>query len=509
MEEIIDNDQYKSQRLADLQLVPNSYPHSFKTSTTLEKFRNQYEYLKSDEILESSVERIAGRIQTIRTAGSKLFFVVIESDGIFLQVLANAKFYADIESFQRDKRLLRRGDIIGVVGVPTRSSKGELSILPKIIQLLAPCLYNIPKDSANSLLDDGLRFEKRYLDFILHPEKRQIFKTRAKILSSIRKYLDDKDFIEVDTPIISTKLGGANAKPFVTYHNDFNREMYLRVAPELYLKQLVIGGLEKVYEMGKQFRNENSDKNHSPEFTSIEIYQAYADYTDMMKITEELLSQLVFKINGSYLLKYNIYDEKNNMTKEVLIDCTPPFKRLDLITDLEKMANFIFPKEILLNFATEDARHFLINVCSERNVKCSEPKTTARLLDKLVGQYLEPLCINPTFIMNHPQIMSPLAKYHHNNKFLTERFELFIYGTEYVNSYTELNDPHIQKTCFEKQAKDKELGDAEAQITDNDYIEALEYGLPPTGGLGIGIDRLIMLLTNQSMIKEVITFRSY
>ncbi len=501
METITNDNEYKTQRLTELATITNTYPHIFRCSITINTYRQLYDNLKTDEILHEYTEMLAGRIQTIRTAGSKLYFAVIESDGHTIQILANAKYYASLAQFTLDKKILRRGDIVGVTGHPTRSSKGELSILPQTVELLSPCLYSIPKETnhIHGLQDDGLRFAQRYLDFIIHPQNREIFKTRAKTLKFIRDYLDSQSFIEVETPILSTKLGGANAKPFITHHNDLNKEMYMRIAPELYLKQLIIGGFEKIYEIGKQFRNESLDTSHNTEFTSIELYQAYADYTDMMRITEDILSGIVLMLNKSYIIDF---DGKK-------IDFTPPFNRLDLIKDLEKMVDFTFPKEILADLSSENARQFLLNICLENNIHCAHPQTTPRLLDKLVGVYLEPLCINPTFIMNHPQIMSPLAKYHRENSILTERFELFINSREYANAYTELNNPHVQLDCFEKQSKDKAMGDAEAQLTDLDFVKALEYGLPPTGGLGIGIDRLIMLLTNQTAIKEVITFRPY
>ena len=483
---------YKNLRLLELESIKNLYPHSFRIIKTLENYRSCYHDLNNDETL-TNIEYVSGRIKAIRSSGCKLYFAVIESDGVQLQVLANAKYYDDKDEFALHKRILRRGDIIGAIGLPTRSSKGELSILPNSVVLLAPCLYSIPNTIENVFTDDGLRFKQRYLDFIIHPDHRQIFKIRALILRFIRRYLDDRDFIEVETPILSTKVGGANAKPFITHHNDLDKPMNMRIAPELYLKQLIIGGFERVYEIGKQFRNESIDASHNPEFTSIEMYQTYADYFDMIHTVEELLSSLIMSITGSYTVQYG----------SVKIDFIPPFKQLDLISSLQSLGGFTLPKDL----ESEEARQFLINTCQERNIICSDPKTIPRLLDKLVGVYIEPLCINPTFIINHPQIMSPLAKYHRENNSLTERFELFIGGREYANAYTELNDPRVQKSCFEGQAKDKSLGDTEAQINDDDFIKALEYGLPPTGGLGIGIDRLVMLLTNQSSIKEVITFQ--
>lgn len=497
---------YMMQRLDELQQIPEWYPHHFSVSMSLMEYKQKYDFLKPDEILFDVTESVAGRIQFIRTSGSKLYFADLESNEVTLQILSNVMYRENKAEFDMEKKIIKRGDVVGVIGYPTRSSKGELSIIPKKVILLAPCLHPIPKN-IDGLSDVGLRFQKRYLDLMLHHDKRKIFKTRSNIMKYIRNFLDDRDYIEVETPILSVKVGGANAKPFITHHNDFNKEMFMRIAPELYLKQLVIGGLERVYELGKQFRNEGIDQSHNPEFTSIELYQAYADYNDMMMMTEQFFSALVLKNNGSHILSYDLVNHTTGETKNVNIDFSPPFQKLDFIKDLQLHGKFEFPPEVISDLGNEMARQFLIKLCDERNINCADPKTTPRLLDKLVGTYLEPLCHNPTFIINHPQIMSPLAKYHRDDRNLTERFELFILGTEYANAYTELNDPRIQKICFEKQAMDKSMGDVEAQPTDNDFVTAMEHGLPPTGGLGIGIDRLIMLLTNQNSIKEVITFQ--
>jgi len=295
--------------------------------------------------------------------------------------------------------------------------------------------------------------------------------------------------------------GGASAKPFVTHHNELKLDMFMRVAPELYLKQLVIGGMNKVFEIGKNFRNEGIDLTHNPEFTAIEAYWAYADYEDVMKMTEDLISSLVLEVNGSYKLKYHP-DTKNFPTKEIEIDFSPPFRRVPMIETLEKTLNVKFPADL----NSDKANNFLRNLLQEKNISCTPPQTTARLLDKLVGEYIEPTLTNPGFIINHPQIMSPLAKWHRANPQLTERFELFVAGRELCNAYTELNDPVIQRELFLAQAKDRDAGDEEAQPIDEAFCTAIEFGLPPTGGWGMGIDRLCMYLTDQSNIKEVILF---
>ncbi|PON92219.1 Lysine-tRNA ligase, class II [Trema orientale] len=481
----MDPTQYLENRLASLALTKasgiNPYPHKFTVSMTVAEFIGTYGSLDAGEHVETDEISLAGRIMSKRGSSSKLYFYDIYGDHAKVQLIS-VRVYA-LKAW--------------------KSKKGELSIFAKSLIVLAPCLHMLPGPARNpetyTLKDPATRYRQRYLDTMLNPGVHQVFRTRARIISYYRHFLDSRGFVEVETPVMSITPGGAAAKPFITYHNELDTHVYMRVSPELSLKKLVVGGYDRVYEIGKQFRNEGMDLTHSPEFTMCEFYMAYQDYSDLIQITEQLLSGMVKELTGGYKIMYH----GNGLSNEPIeIDFTPPFRRIDLIEELERMANLKLPQDL----SSEEANKYLMYACEKFNVNCPLPHTTARLLDKLVGHFLEETCINPTFIMNHPEIMSPLAKWHRSRPGLTERFELFVNKRELCNAYTELNDPEVQRRRFAEQLKDRQSGDEEAMILDESYCTALEYGLPPTAGMGMGIDRLTMLLTDSQNVKEVILY---
>ncbi|EAZ27635.1 hypothetical protein OsJ_11579 [Oryza sativa Japonica Group] len=517
-DEEMDPTQYYENRLKALDSLKatgvNPYPHKFLANITVADYIEKYKSMNVGDKLVDVTECLAGRIMTKRAQSSKLLFYDLYGGGEKVQVFADART-SELEDneFIKFHSTLKRGDIVGVCGYPGKSKRGELSIFPKKIVVLSPCLHMMPRQKSEGsavptpwapgmgrniekyvLRDQETRYRQRYLDLMVNHEVRHIFKTRSKVVSFIRKFLDGLDFLEVETPMMNMIAGGAAARPFVTHHNELNMRLYMRIAPELYLKELVVGGLDRVYEIGKQFRNEGIDLTHNPEFTTCEFYMAYADYNDLIELTETMLSGMVKELTGGYKIKYHA----NGVEKPPIeIDFTPPFRKIDMIEELEAMAKLNIPKDL----SSDEANKYLIDACAKYDVKCPPPQTTTRLLDKLVGHFLEETCVNPTFIINHPEIMSPLAKWHRSRPGLTERFELFVNKHEVCNAYTELNDPVVQRQRFEEQLKDRQSGDDEAMALDETFCTALEYGLPPTGGWGLGIDRLTMLLTDSQNIK--------
>lgn len=481
----------------------NPYPHKFNRDMTVQQFRERYEEnkIENGDFVEEKVA-LTGRVMGLRSSGNKLLFIDLHEDNYKVQVFAVAANYEG--DFDVLNRLLKYGDIIGVEGNPGRTKTGELSIRPTNIVLLSYCLHQLPRQrEGQNVLNKDTRYRQRYLDLIMNKNVRNIFKVRNQIIDFVRKYLRDMDFVEVETPMMNMIPGGATARPFETYHNELDMKLYMRIAPELYLKQLIVGGLNRVFEIGKQFRNEGIDLTHNPEFTTCEFYWAYADYHDLMAMTEDMLSKMVYSIHGSYKIPYhpNGPEEPDNVIE---IDFTPPFRRIPMMKGLAEALGIELPANDQLH--TDEANKFFDKLCKEKNVDCSHPRTTARLIDKLVGEYLESQCKNPAFITDTPQLMSPLAKWHRTEPGLSERFELFINYHEVINAYTELNDPKVQLACFQDQAKAKDAGDDEACFVDQSFVTALEYGLPPTGGWGLGVDRITMLLTDCNNIKEVMLF---
>ncbi|MCL7039321.1 hypothetical protein MKW94_023883 [Papaver nudicaule] len=526
-DEDMDPTQFRENRLKKVESLKeagvNPYPHKFHVSMKVAEYIERYETLEDGEHDEDVEVSLAGRIMNKRASSSQLIFYDLHNDGFKVQLMVVASNSdMDAAEFGHLHSGVKRGDIVGVTGFPGKSRKGELSLFPRSFLVLSNCFHMMPREKASPgnantkkndlwipgtvrnpesyvLKDQETRYRQRYLDLMLNKEVPQIFKTRAKVVSYIRRFLEDLDFLEVETPMMNMIAGGATAKPFETYHNDLKKKLFMRIAPELYLKQLIVGGINGVFEIGKQFRNEGIDLTHNPEFTTCEFYEAYADYNDLMDRTEKMLSGMVMKLTGGYKVKYHA----NGFDKDPIeIDFTPPFRRIEMIGELEKMAGLDIPKDL----SSDVTNKYLLDACIRFDVKCPPPQTTARLLDKLVGHFLEETCVNPTFIIDHPEIMSPLAKSHRSKPGLTERFELFINKHEVCNAYTELNDPVVQRERFAKQLKDRQSGDDEAMATDEAFCTALEHGLPPTAGWGLGIDRLTMLLTDSQNIKEVILF---
>ena len=438
------------------------------------------EEFNEDEEREVS---IAGRVMSKRRHGKICFLDVRDSVGT-IQVFARKDV---LEDKYEDVKGLDIGDIIGVKGIVFKTEAGEITVRATDLTLLSKSLQILP-EKFHGLKDPDLRYRQRYVDLIVNPEVKDVFIKRNKIIKKIREFLDNKGFLEVETPILGTVAGGANARPFYTHHNTLDIDMQLRIANELFLKRLIVGGFDKVYEMGKMFRNEGMDPKHNPEFTNIELYQAYADYEEMMRITENLFEYVAKEVLGT--------DTINYQGTEICLKA--PWKRITMIDAVKKYADVDF-NEIDTD---EDARE----VAREKGLEISEHDTWGKVLSEMFEEFCEEHLVEPTFVIGHPVEVSPLAKRNTEDKRLTQRFEAFINTWEFANAFSELNDPIDQRERFEAQVREKEAGDDEAHPMDSDFINAIEVGLPPTGGLGIGVDRMIVLLTDQPSIRDVLLF---
>ncbi len=429
---------------------------------------------------------VAGRLITLRPMGKALFAHLQDATGK-LQIYLRQDIMGEA-SFKDFEETIDPGDILGVRGRLFRTNTGELTVEVKEWVLLAKSLHPLP-EKWHGLKDVEVRYRQRYLDLIANEHARKVFFLRSRLIGELRRFLDAKGFLEVETPILQPIASGANAKPFITYHNYLEQNLYLRIAPELYLKRLIVGGINRVYELGKNFRNEGVDTTHNPEFTMLEFYCAYWDYKDLMVFTEELFSYLLNQLVGGLKITYQ--------GKE--LDFTPPFKRYRYFELLEEKTG----KD--KDFFLKDVEG-LRKLAKEVGVPKAETLTHAKLIDKVFDLLVEDELWGPCFVIDFPKLLSPLAKTHREDPDLVERFELFVAGKEIANAYTELNDPVEQRERFLEQLKEKERGDEEAMAMDEDFIRALEYGMPPTAGEGIGIDRLVMLLADVDSIREVILF---
>lgn len=438
-----------------------------------------------DELSEKETEvKMAGRIMAIRGHGKTCFMDMQDKTGR-IQVYVRKDVIGE-ENYALIK-LMDIGDTVGITGTAFRTHMGELSIKANSVEMLSKSLRPLP-EKWHGLKDVETRYRQRYVDLIVNPEVRDTFVKRSQIIRSVREVLDSHDFLEVETPILNTIAGGAAARPFISYHNALDMQVYMRIAPELYLKRLIVGGMDRVYEMGRVFRNEGIDNRHNPEFTSVEIYQSFADYRDMMDLTEEVVVKTAEKVLGTTTINY----------EGTSIELASPWKRMSMIEAVKEYSGKDFTDVTDL----EEARA----IAKELNVAIEPSFGIGKIINACFEEYVEDKLIQPTFITGHPKEISPLAKSNPENPEITDRFEAYIYGREICNGFTELNDPIDQKERFLKQVEERANGDEEANMMDEDFVNALEYGLPPTGGLGIGIDRLVMFLTNSSTIRDVLFF---
>jgi len=435
---------------------------------------------------------VAGRVMTRRVMGKLAFFTLVDESGPIQLFIEKATLAAALpdqpEAFAQLTTLVDAGDLIGVNGSLRRTDRGELSVKVTGWEMLCKALQPLP-DKWHGLADVEKRYRQRHLDLIVSPQTRDTFRRRARLVSGIRRWLDDRQFLEIETPVLNVEAGGADARPFSTHHNALDLPLFLRIATELHLKRLVVGGFERVYELGRIFRNEGISTRHNPEFTSVEVYQAYADYTDMMALTEQMIAAVTEQVCGTTMLTY----------QGTAIDLTPPWRRATM-HELVELATG-------LDFNAFEWRDQAAAAMAAAGLEVPDAAdSVGRLLNEAFEQRVEASLIQPTFVLDYPVEISPLARAHRSKPGLVERFELFIVGRETANAFSELIDPVDQRKRLEAQQARRQAGDLEAQGVDEDFLQALEVGMPPTGGLGIGIDRLAMLLTDSASIRDVIAF---
>jgi lysyl-tRNA synthetase, class II len=458
----------------------------FERTNFAQDLIEKYDQYTKEELEEKQFPAtIAGRIMTKRGKGKAGFAHIQDLTGQ-IQLYVRKDEIGE-EAYDNLFKSADLGDIVGISGVMFKTNVGELSVKADDYQLLTKSLRPLP-EKFHGLQDVEQRYRQRYLDLITNPDSRDTFVLRSKIIQSMRRYLDGHGFLEVETPLMHGIAGGASARPFITHHNALDMQLYMRIAIELHLKRLIVGGLEKVYEIGRVFRNEGISTRHNPEFTMIELYEAYADYHDIMNLTENMVAHIAKEVLGSTKVKY---DEQE-------IDLEPEWTRLHMVEAIKEYTGVDFFEQM----SDEHAK----KLANEHGIEIKDTMTFGHIVNEFFEQRVEEKLIQPTFIYGHPIEISPLAKKNPEDGRFTDRFELFIVGREHANAFSELNDPIDQRQRFEAQLKEREEGNDEAHMMDEDFLEALEYGMPPTGGLGIGIDRLVMLLTNSPSIRDVLLF---
>ena len=481
---------HKREQLQQAGIDP--YPYRFERTAEAQMLQEKFQDLPAGEEVPDFTCTVAGRVMARRVFG-KLAFLDIQDATGRIQLYCEKQRITEAmspEAFDHLKNLTDIGDILGATGTVKRTEKGELSVYIHRFEILNKTLLPLP-DKWHGLTDVEKRYRQRYVDLIVNPQVRQTFERRAKIVRVMRNYLDDRGFLEIDTPVLQPEAGGADAKPFVTHHNALSMDLYLRIATELHLKRLVVGGFEKVYELGRIFRNEGISTRHNPEFTTVEVYQAYADYFDMMDLTENILRACAQEVLGTTSFVY----------QETEIDFGQPFRRVTMRNLIQEETGVD-----CLSFTDLAEAKSAAQVLGVKESDLAKVSSAGGVMNLVFEECCEAKLIQPTFVMDYPVEISPLAKSHRSQPGLVERFELFIYGREHANAFSELNDPIDQRARLEQQISRKAAGDDEAAGIDEDFITALEHGLPPTGGLGIGVDRVVMLLTDAASIRDVIAF---